>query len=183
MDEVRADLAALYHQHKNAMHGIAAMVLRDVGLASEAPEAVQDAMVSILESPPEGVRSWEAFLVTAAKRKALDRVRSARVRHSGPALSETGHDFADGTDTAEDVADAIDLQRRAGYVWDALPILNEQRRKVAWGVVAKERPRGEIAAELGVTPGRVSQIRKEALAELRDIVLKAEEEDHEERRA
>lgn len=180
---MQADLAALYQRHKDAMHGIAALVLRDVGLASEAPEVVHDAIVSIRDSPPEEVRNWEAFLVTAAKRKALDRVRSARVRHSGPDLSETGHDFADGADTAEDVADAIDLQRRAGYVWDALPMLNEQRRKVAWEVVAKERPRGEIAAELGVTPGRVSQIRKEALAELRDIVLKAEEEDHEKRRA
>ena len=36
---------------------------------------MNDAIVSIMASPPKNVENWEAFLVTAAKRKALDMIR------------------------------------------------------------------------------------------------------------
>ncbi|MDK6499285.1 sigma factor, partial [Escherichia coli] len=71
MTNMPPDLGALYLRHRDAMHTVAASVLREAGRASEAEDAVQDAIVSIMASPPENVRNWEAFLVTAAKRKAL----------------------------------------------------------------------------------------------------------------
>ena len=52
------------------MHKVAASVLREAGRADEAGDAVQDAIVSVLASPPGKVANWEAFLVTAAKRRA-----------------------------------------------------------------------------------------------------------------
>lgn len=100
-------------------------------------------------APPRDVRSWEAFLVTAAKRKALDRVRSADVRHAGPEFVESIHDRADDTDLAEDVADAIDRKERAALAWDCLSVLDERHRKAVWETVAMERPRSEVAAALG----------------------------------
>ncbi len=83
---VPPDLGALYLRHRDAMHRVAASVLREAGRASEASDAVSDAMVSIMASPRD-VRNWEAFLVTAAKRKALDRVRSAESGTADPSSS------------------------------------------------------------------------------------------------
>jgi DNA-directed RNA polymerase specialized sigma24 family protein len=77
--QVVPDLAALYLQHRDAMYRVAASVLRGAGLVNFAADAVQDAIVSMMTSPPSGVRNWEAFMVAAAKRKAFDRCRSAAV--------------------------------------------------------------------------------------------------------
>lgn len=157
------------------MHKVAASVLREAGRASEAEDAVHDAIVSIMASPPENVRNWEAFLVTAAKRKALDRIRSAEVRHAGLEFVEAVHDWADDSDLAEDVAIAIDQQKRAGHVWDCLSVLDERHRKVVWESVALGRPRSEVATELSVTPARVSQMTTRSLALLRQEMHRREE--------
>jgi RNA polymerase sigma factor (sigma-70 family) len=173
---VSPDLAALYLRHRDAMHRVAASVLREVGLADDAGDAVQDAILSIMASPPAEVRDWEAFLVTAAKRKALDRVKSAPVRHAGPELAEH-HDHADDTDIAEDVAGDLDRQRFAAVAWDCLSVLDERHRKAVWGFAALERPRSEIATELGVTPARVSQMNRKALELLRQEISRREGRD------
>jgi RNA polymerase sigma factor (sigma-70 family) len=168
------DIGALYLQHRDAMYRVAASVLREAGRASDAGDAVQDAIVSILASPPVGVQNWEALLVSTAKRRALDRLKSASVRHSGGELDE-GYDRAEpGDDLADDVASAVDSQRRAALAWDSLAALDERHRKAVWDTVALQRPRGEVAAELGVTPARVSQIVTAALKELRDEMNRKE---------
>lgn len=169
------DLGALYLRHRDAMHRVAASVLREAGLADAAGDAVQDAIVSIIASPPEDVRDWEAFLVTAAKRKALDRVKSAAVRHAGPELAED-HDYADDTHIAEDVADDLDRQRQAAVAWDCLSVLDERYRKAVWEFVALERSREEVAADLGVTPPRVSQMVRRALELLQQEMSRREGE-------
>lgn len=148
--------------------------MREVGRASEAPDAVNDAMVSIMASPPQGVRNWEAFLVTAAKRKALDRVRSAHVRHAGPELREATDDRVDDTDLAEDAADALDRKERGALALDCLSVLDERHRKAVWATVALERPRAEVAAELDVSPARVSQMTTRALVHLREELTRRE---------
>ncbi|MCV7742228.1 sigma-70 family RNA polymerase sigma factor [Micrococcus luteus] len=161
------------------MHKVAASVLRDAGRASEAEDAVQDAITSIIASPPKAVRNWEAFLVTAVKRKALDRLRSAEVRHAGPELDEAVHDRADESDLADDVAEVLDRQDRARHARDCLTILDERHRKVVWDTEALLRPRTAVAAELGVTPARVSQMRTRSLALLRDEMDRREASDYE----
>ena len=171
------DLGALYLRHRDAMHRVAASVLREAGRASEASDAVSDAMVSIMASPPRDVRNWEAFLVTAAKRKALDRVRSAEVRHGGPELVTSAHDRAETTDIAEDVADAHDRGRRAALARASLSVLDERHRTAVWQTVALERPRADVATELGVSPARVSQMITRALALLRDEMGRREGRD------
>lgn len=174
MSTAPPDLGALYLRHRDAMYQVAASVLREAGRESETADAVNDAIVSVMASLPQEVRNWEAFLVTAAKRKALDRVRSAEVRHSGPEFVEAIHDRADDIDLAGDVSDAVDRGEQAGKAWDCLSILDERHRKAVWETVALERPRSEVAAELGVSPGRVSQMTSRALAVLREEMSRRE---------
>lgn len=174
MNTMPPDLAALYLRHRDAMHKVAASVLREAGRASEAEDAVQDAILSIMASPSENVRNWEAFLVTAAKRKALDRIRSAEARHAGPEFVEAVHDHADDSDLAEDIAEAIDQQERAGQAWDSLAILDERHRKAVWETAALGRPRSEVAAEMNVSPARVSQMSTRSLSLLREEMHRRE---------
>ena len=147
-------------------------MLREAGLAADAGDVVSDAMVSIMSSPPKNVRNWEAFLVTAVKRKALDRLTSAAVRHAGPELKEAHLQIPDDANIAQDVAEDIDRQREAATVWDCLSILDERHRKVVWEMVALERARGDVARELGVSPARVSQMVSRALQMLRAEFLR-----------
>ena len=82
--------------------------------------------------------------------------------------------FAAGT--AEDLVsekapgpeDTLLRREQIGYLHHAIEALPERLRKVVAEYYLDERPMTEIAAELGVTESRVSQLRSEALALLKD---------------
>ncbi len=82
--------------------------------------------------------------------------------------------FAPGTaedlvrDRAAGPEELILHRERIGYLHDAVDALPERLRTVVTRYFLEERPMAEIAAELGVTESRVSQLRGEALALLRD---------------
>ncbi len=59
-------------------------------------------------------------------------------------------------------------REREAYLHDAVATLPDRLRTVVQGVFFAERPMADIAAELEVTESRVSQMRTEALALLRD---------------
>ena len=59
-------------------------------------------------------------------------------------------------------------RERIGYLHDAVAVLPERLRFVVEASFLQERPLSEVAAELGVTESRVSQLRTEALALLKD---------------
>jgi RNA polymerase sigma factor for flagellar operon FliA len=59
-------------------------------------------------------------------------------------------------------------RERLGYLRHAIDALPERLRAVVTGYFFEERPMAKIAAELGVTESRVSQLRSEALVLLRD---------------
>ena len=59
-------------------------------------------------------------------------------------------------------------RERLGYLQHAVEVLPQRLRAVVTGYFFEERPMAEIAAELGVTESRVSQLRAEALQLLRD---------------
>lgn len=169
MAGVHPDWGALYLRYRDAMHRVAASVLRRAGMADQASDVVQEAKTSLMRSRPTDVRSWEAIMVTATKRKAYDLLRLAAVRRAGAEL-DAEHDYADPADIAADVAENVDRQRARAVVWDGLSVLDTRHRKVAWEFIALERPRAEVAAELDVSPGRVSQMARRALEELRRYV-------------
>jgi RNA polymerase sigma factor for flagellar operon FliA len=59
-------------------------------------------------------------------------------------------------------------RERIGYLHDAVAVLPERLRFVVEASFLQERPLSDVAAELGVTESRVSQLRTEALALLKD---------------
>lgn len=64
--------------------------------------------------------------------------------------------------------DVLLHRERVGYLQDAVTALPERLRAVVQGYFFEERPMAEIAAELGVTESRISQMRAEAMVLLRD---------------
>jgi RNA polymerase sigma factor for flagellar operon FliA len=65
--------------------------------------------------------------------------------------------------------DVVLLEReRRSYLIDAVAALPDRLRHVVIGYFFEERPMQELADELGVSPSRISQMRAEAVAMLRD---------------
>jgi RNA polymerase sigma factor FliA len=69
--------------------------------------------------------------------------------------------------------DVIEHRERLAYLKDAVAELPERLRAVVEGYFFAERPMAEIAAELGVTESRVSQMRAEALVLLKEALNSA----------
>lgn len=67
-----------------------------------------------------------------------------------------------------DPGDVLMTRERAAYLRDAVDALPERLRTVIVGCFFEERPMSELAAEFGVTESRISQIKAEALALLRE---------------
>ncbi len=62
----------------------------------------------------------------------------------------------------------LEEREREAYLRDAVAVLPDRLRAVIVGCYFEDRPVAEVAAELRVTESRVSQLRAEALALLRD---------------
>jgi len=86
---------------------------------------------------------------------------------------EPGADFSY-ADTLRDTGAGPEASAMNGerleYLADAIAELPERLATVVRGYFLQERPMAEIAAELGVTESRVSQLRAEALVLLRDAL-------------
>jgi RNA polymerase sigma factor for flagellar operon FliA len=69
-------------------------------------------------------------------------------------------------------------RERIGYLHDAVAVLPERLRFVVEASFLQERPLSDVAAELSVTESRVSQLRTEALALLKDgLTVHMEQQD------
>jgi RNA polymerase sigma factor for flagellar operon FliA len=130
-------------------------------------EAAQQQLTASLGRTPSQAEVAEALGVAIDEIKSVDEdVQRAVV------LSLQG--FAAGT--AEDMVpertagpeDLIVHREKVGYLHHAIEALPERLRRVVQAYFFEERPMTEIAAELGVTESRVSQLRAEALVLLRD---------------
>ena len=72
------------------------------------------------------------------------------------------------TETSMNPEEMLLHRERLGYLHDAVAVLPERLRFVVEASFLQERPLSEVAAELGVTESRVSQLRTEALALLKN---------------
>jgi RNA polymerase sigma factor for flagellar operon FliA len=72
------------------------------------------------------------------------------------------------TESALNPEEMLLHRERIGYLHDAVAVLPERLRFVVEASFLQERPLAEVAAGLGVTESRVSQLRTEALALLKD---------------
>jgi RNA polymerase sigma factor for flagellar operon FliA len=118
-------------------------------------------------APTQAELATELGTDTEAVHKLVGDVHRATVLNyeSIVADGETG-DLLPSGDRAPDHV-LVDRERRA-YLCDAVLALPERLRAVVIGYFYQERPMLKIAAELGVTESRVSQLRAEALILLRD---------------
>jgi RNA polymerase sigma factor (sigma-70 family) len=97
-----AQLERVYHQEATRIRAALAARLGDVGLAED---AVQDAFIEAIEHWRDGEipPNCGGWLATTARRKAIDRLRRARVGQEKLALlAATENDVADGADTEDD---------------------------------------------------------------------------------
>lgn len=160
------DWAALYQKHRDAMYGVAYEVLRGSGRVDLAADAVQEAIVSLMKTPPaEPPRSWEALLVATSKRRALDIVRSAAVVRG----MEYSEEYVPGA-SAPDEDDALERLEKMARARPAIARLDAQEHFVLAQYIVLDRPRGDVAAELGVTPARISQINTRVLSKINAAV-------------
>jgi RNA polymerase sigma factor for flagellar operon FliA len=74
------------------------------------------------------------------------------------------------TDGALEPSDALERRELHAYLRDAVRLLPERNRLVVIGYFLEGRSSGELARFLGITESRVSQLRSEALAMLRDAI-------------
>ena len=82
-------------------------------------------------------------------------------------VAEAGADTLLPADEASPDLVLLERERRA-YLIDAVAALPSRLRHVVVGYFFEERPMQELADELGVSPSRISQMRAEAVAMLKD---------------
>ncbi|AGL17498.1 sigma-70 family RNA polymerase sigma factor [Actinoplanes sp. N902-109] len=76
------------------------------------------------------------------------------------------------TETALNPEEMLLHRERIGYLHDAVAVLPERLRFVVEASFLRERPLSEVAEQLAVSESRVSQLRTEALALLRDGLMR-----------
>ncbi|MCL1900475.1 MAG: sigma-70 family RNA polymerase sigma factor [Promicromonosporaceae bacterium] len=145
------------------MHNVARSVLRQAGRPDLAADAVHDAIESVMANPPDCIGSAEAFLVRVAKNKARDIAKSHAVSRRAD-LAE-----ADGTtdEFEAEITGRVDRQRLIHRLRHELTLLPPPERRVIEEVVIKERTGADVASEIGLSPARVSQLKKDGLRRLR----------------
>jgi RNA polymerase sigma factor FliA len=140
---------------------------RSVRFRARRVEAAEQDLTAALGRTPTQQELAETLGVAVDEVKSVDDdVQRAVV------LSLQG--FAAGTaeemvpDRAAGPEDLLLHREQIGYLHNAIQALPDRLRAVVTGYFFQERPMTEIAAELGVTESRVSQLRAEALVLLRD---------------
>ena len=135
-------------------------------------DAAEQALVSELGRRPTEMELVERMGVDLEE---LRRTRTLLVRLAPIALdrsrpgSDDEHTLVDLViDLRENEPDE-QLERREllGYLHDAIDLLSERHRMIIIGTFFDRRTSVDIAGELGVTESRVSQLRAEAIAQLR----------------
>ncbi|NUR09859.1 MAG: sigma-70 family RNA polymerase sigma factor [Nocardioidaceae bacterium] len=78
-------------------------------------------------------------------------------------------------------ADLVEQREQVAYLHDAIDHLPERLRAVVEGYFFGDRPMADLAAELGVSESRISQLRAEAVGLLRGALVSALDPDRAER--
>ncbi|HET8744392.1 MAG TPA: sigma-70 family RNA polymerase sigma factor [Ramlibacter sp.] len=114
-------IAAVWRLDAARITAVVARMVRDVGVAEE---LAQDALVAALEHwPREGIPEQPAaWLMTTAKRRALDYLRHAKMQ--GEKLEQVGHDLeAQEALVVPDFVDALDAARQDDIGDDLLRLI------------------------------------------------------------
>ncbi|MBC5764678.1 RNA polymerase sigma factor [Ramlibacter albus] len=156
-------IAAVWRIESAKVVAVVARMVRDVGVAEE---LAQDALVSALEHwPTEGVpRNAGAWLMTAAKRRALDHLRHQKMQ--AEKHEEIGHDLeAQEALIVPDFVDALDAARQDDIGDDLLrliftachPVLSTEARVALTLKLLGGLTTGEIARAFLVPEPTIAQ--------------------------
>ena len=149
------DLGALYLRYRDVLWRVAQKQL-PLFMHDRVGEVVSHVFMKLGEKPPtEPVRNWEALLVDRAKKRAIDVYRKEHFNRFGQ--------FPDEDAAVLGVADGAAASLDASLVSSLLSRLEPRRRRVLVEVVMEGRPAKVLAAEWGVSEGRVSQLKTDAL--------------------
>ena len=145
---------------------------RSVRRRARSVDEVRGTLSTELGRPPTDAE------VAAALGMGLDQLKAHRDDVSrASVLSLQGFDDSTIDDVlpvrGETPADVLEHRERLAYLRDAVERLPERLRAVVEGYFFAERPMAELAAELGVTESRISQLRAEAVALLKDALNSA----------
>lgn len=151
--------------HWNAMVRAAYRVLGDHG---EAEECAAVALAQVYEQSPRGVLNAEAYLVTVAKRRAVDRLRvHARDRRRREALQA----YVD--DSMVDVAEDVTRQAEASWMAEQARRLLSDRSLQLLQRVADGHDVAQAARELGMTTASAHSHLHRSRKVLRAVYAKA----------
>jgi RNA polymerase sigma-70 factor (ECF subfamily) len=157
-------LEELYDRHTPMLHGL---VLRIVGRSHDAEEVLQDMWVQAWRradtwEPTRG--SVAAWLITLARSRAIDRLRSLAARQRAEAATPAP-DLP-----ANDAAIGAEQRQRQQRMAAALASLGPQQREVLELAYFGGLSQSEIAARLGAPLGTVKSWTRQALLRLREVV-------------
>ena len=140
---------------------------RSVRQRARQVEKVRQELTGALGRTPTATEVAESLGVAVDELDAVeDDVRRAVVLSLQGFATGTAEDMV--TESAAGPEDLLLMRERIGYLHNAIEALPERLRLVVTRYFLEERPMAEVAAELGVTESRVSQLRSEALTLLRD---------------
>ena len=130
-------------------------------------EKVRQELTAALGRTPTNTELAESLGVAVDELDAVeDDVRRAVVLSLQGFATGTAEDMVTERDAGPE--DLLLHRERIGYLHNAIEALPERLKLVVTRYFLEERPMAEVAAELGVTESRVSQLRSEALSLLKD---------------
>lgn len=163
------DWAAVFDRYYNVMYAAANSILKgQAALGVDAEDCVSVAFRQVMrDGIPQGVRQPHSYLAEIARRRAVDNLRRRRHQSDSPVNGDTPRPpGSPEPELPEEIVAGSDL---AAEITEQLGRLPPRHRTALVEYKMRERPREEVAAELGVTPQRVSQLVNEALAKLRAL--------------
>nr|WP_276511161.1 sigma-70 family RNA polymerase sigma factor [Kineosphaera limosa] len=131
-------------------------------------DAVHDALAAALGRRPTDAEVADQMGVSVAELERLEAdLHSSVVLRLDVITDSVGADAVLPSTSATPEATLVARERQA-YLRDAISALPDRLQVVVRGCFFEDRPMRELAAELGVTESRISQMRAEALKLLRD---------------
>jgi RNA polymerase sigma factor (sigma-70 family) len=160
------------------MRRVAAAYFRARGIDPRvADDAVGEVFRRLLQSGvPSNVPDdmWEAYLVRSAINAAKDEIkmlvrRRDRVDPSGD-ISDTRVNVADDSSLEDDITDAVERVRIVKLVRAEVDLLPDIQRRVVAGRHFDGRTNEQLATQMGVSAGRISQIHTEGIRTLAGVL-------------
>lgn len=138
-------------------------------------ETTEQQLASSLGRAPDQTELAAALGVSPEQ---LAKVQQRLYRSVVLTLEQTVYDVSDDTvtlgetlaDATADQADDLETRELKGYLRDAVNLLPEKHRLVIIGYFLENRSSDDLARFLGVTESRISQLRSEGVAMLKDAI-------------